>query len=69
MVDSWKIYGDFPLHILFDAADPTRKFKKGTVFDAHDPDPFPTYDFQKPGDCTDEDPDGNLQPYKPLPFE
>ncbi|KAF9785463.1 hypothetical protein BJ322DRAFT_1020989 [Thelephora terrestris] len=67
MVDRWKIYQNFPSYILFDAVNPTRVFKKGTVYNEADPDPFPTPNLRDTRDETDEDPDGTLQQYKPKP--
>ncbi|KAF9781508.1 hypothetical protein BJ322DRAFT_1022922 [Thelephora terrestris] len=67
MVDRWKIYQNFPSYILFDAVNPTRVFKKGTVYNEADPDPFPTPNLRDTRDETDEDPNGTLQQYKPKP--
>lgn len=69
MAKSWKICGGLPSHVLFDAVNPARIFKKGTVFNEDDPDPFPTFDYRNNRSVTDTDPDGTLQQYKPLPNE
>jgi hypothetical protein len=67
MANRWKIYKTFPSYILFDAVNPTRVFKKGTVYNEADPDPFPTPNLRDTRDETDRDPDGTLQQYKPKP--
>ena len=69
MTDCWKIYQVLPPYILFDAVNPTRMFKKGTVFNENDPDPFPTFDYRNRQEATDTDPHGTLQQFKPLPPE
>lgn len=66
MAGRWKIYDAFPSYVLFDAANPVRVFKKGTVFNEDDPDPFPTFNKQENRHVTDTDPKGTLQQYKPF---
>lgn len=54
--------------IIFDAVNPLRQFKRGTVYNKNDNDPFPVYDPRKRAEVTESDHDCVLQQYKPLDY-
>lgn len=61
----WAMPHRFSMCIVFDSANPLRIFKRGTVFNEQDDDPFPTYTLQDHGNVTETDDEGTLQPYRP----
>lgn len=65
MSNAWSIPQGFQMCILFDAVNPVRQFKRGTVFNEVGDDPFPEYDPEDHADLTESDEDGCSQPYKP----
>ena len=67
MSEAWAISEDFQMCILFDTSNPVRQFKRGTVFDQDDDDPFPDYNPDD-SDFTESDEEGSLQPYKPAEY-
>ncbi|KAF9642918.1 hypothetical protein BDM02DRAFT_3132772 [Thelephora ganbajun] len=66
MSNTWELFQYFLMCILFNVVNPLRQFKKGTVFNKDDDDPYPEYNPRDSGDVTELDADGTLQPYKPM---
>ena len=62
---NWAVPQKFPMSILFDAVNPLRLFKQGTVFNEKDDDPFPLYNPRDCQDATETDDEAILQPYRP----
>jgi hypothetical protein len=69
MLKAWAIYHYFQPCILFDAASPLRRFKRGTVFNEDDDDPYPDYHPRDEAEATETDEEGVLQPYKPTDYK
>lgn len=65
MSGAWAIPKKFQMCIIFDAVNPLRQFKRDTVFNAKDKDPFPNYNPRKTAEVTESDYEGKLQPFKP----
>lgn len=68
MKNRWRVYDRASMSIVFDAVSPVRVFKKGTVYDEDDPDPFPVYDRRNDGDLTETDETATLSQYKPTEY-
>lgn len=66
MAGTWAITKRFQMCILFDAVNPLRQFKRDTVFNENDEDPFPDYNPRKIAEVTESDYEGSLQQFKPL---
>ena len=65
---AWEISQYYQMCILFDAVNPVRQFKRGTVFNEEEEDPYPKYNPCDGGDATESDEEATFKPYKPSDY-
>lgn len=68
MSGAWAISKRFQMCIIFDSVNPLRQFKRNSVFNQNDDDPFPLFNPRKRAEITESDYEGRLQPYRPVAY-